>query len=141
MSKTRHFDPADAGLVKSEGIDWVDNGTGNLFKILRVSKETGHINMLIKSPAGQVNPPHTHLGPADFYVIKGTLEYRGGCAKAGDWIYEPTGAVHDATSHPEETIYLANVYGPIAFHDDNDGYAYIFDWRDATDMLERQEST
>ena len=32
------------------------------------------------------------------------------------WVYEPAGAVHEATSHPEDTVYLANVRGPIAYH-------------------------
>jgi hypothetical protein len=31
-------------------------------------------------------------------------------------VYEPAGAVHEATSHPEDTVYLANVRGPIAYH-------------------------
>ena len=34
----------------------------------------------------------------------------------GDWIYEPNGAEHEATHHPEETVYLANVHGAIAFY-------------------------
>ncbi len=33
---------------------------------------------------GQVNPPHTHLGAADFYVISGGFDYRGGAAREGD---------------------------------------------------------
>ncbi len=49
-------------------------------------------------------------------MISGVLEYRGGVAKAGDWIYEPNGAEHEATTHPEETVYLANVHGAIAFY-------------------------
>ena len=27
--------------------------------------------------------PHIHLGPADFFVSSGVLEYRGGVARAG----------------------------------------------------------
>jgi hypothetical protein len=49
-------------------------------------------------------------------VLSGVMEYRGGVSRAGDWIYEPNGAEHEATSHPEETIYLANVHGAIAFY-------------------------
>ena len=57
------------------------------------------------------------------------MEYRGGVSRAGDWIYEPNGAEHDATHHPEETIYLANVHGPIAFYGENKEIVGISDWR------------
>lgn len=103
-------------LVRTEEIDWVEVPGGNSLKVLRVSEETGSWSALFKAAAGTVNPPHVHLGPADFYVISGVLDYRGGVARAGDWIYEPNGAVHEATTHPEETVYLANVHGAIAFH-------------------------
>jgi len=124
-----YFDPLDAALVRSNDAEWIPSGDGNQFKILRISKETGAWSALIKAPAGQVNAPHTHLGPADFLVLSGQIDYRGGCAKAGDYIYEPAGAVHDATSHPVETIYYANVYGPVAFHGKDGSIAGVLDWR------------
>jgi 2,4'-dihydroxyacetophenone dioxygenase len=103
-------------LIDPGQIEWFAVPGGNSLKVLRVSEETGSYTALFKAEAGTVNPPHIHLGPADFYVLSGVLEYRGGVAKAGDWIYEPNGAEHEATSHPEETIYLANVHGAIAFY-------------------------
>lgn len=134
-----YFDPLDAALVRSNEQEWIDTGSGNLFKVLRVSKETGAWSALIKAPAGQVNQAHTHLGPADFYVLSGQIDYRGGCAKAGDYIYEPSGAVHEATTHPVETIYLANVYGPVAFHGKDGSIAGILDWRAVKAMMEAHE--
>ena len=59
----------------------------------------------------------------------GVLEYRGGVARAGDWIYEPNGAEHEATHHPEETVYLANVHGAIAFYGDDKQIVGLSDWR------------
>src|SRR5579885_2241314 len=123
------FDALDAALVRTRERAWIDMGGGNQVIVLRVSRETGFFSLLIKAPAGQVNQPHTHIGPADFYVIKGGFDYRGGSAREGDWVYEPAGAVHEATTHPVDTIYLANSYGPVAFHGKNGGYAGIFDWR------------
>lgn len=130
------FDPIDALLVRTSEQEWIDTGTGNQFIVLRISKETGAWSALVKAPAGQVNAPHTHLGPADFYVISGGFDYRGGSARAGDWVYEPAGAVHEATSHPMDTIYLANVYGPVAFHDGKGGYSHILDWRAVQAMVD-----
>jgi len=122
------FDALDASLIRTNERPWIDMG-GNQVIVLRVSKETGFFSILIKAPAGQVNAPHTHIGPADFYVISGGFDYRGGSAREGDWVYEPAGAVHEATSHPLDTVYLANSYGPVAFHGKNGGYSGIFDWR------------
>ncbi len=123
------FDPLDAALVRTDKEDWIQSGDGNQFKVLRISKETGAWSALIKAGKGQVNPPHTHLGAADFYVISGGFDYRGGSARAGDWVYEPAGAVHEATSHPVDTVYLANVYGPVGFHDEKGNIAQVLDWR------------
>ena len=103
-------------LINPDDLDWIETPGGNSLKVLRVSEETGSYTALFKAEAGTTNPPHVHLGPADFYVISGVMEYRGGVSKAGDWIYEPNGAEHEATHHPEETVYLANVHGPIAFY-------------------------
>ena len=116
-------------------MDWIGTSTG--VKMLRISKETGWIAALVRGRAGQINPPHTHLGPACFYVIEGGFDFRGGSARAGDWVYEPTGAVHDATTHPLDTIYLANVYGPVAFHKPDGGIAGILDWRSMKAMADR----
>jgi len=131
-----YFDPIDAALVRTNEQEWIDTGGGNQFKVLRISKETGAWSALIKAPAGQVNPPHTHLGPADFYVISGGFDYRGGSARAGDWVYEPAGAVHEATTHPVDTVYLANVYGPVAFHGKDGTYSGMLDWRAVKAMVD-----
>ena len=131
-----NFDSLGAALIRTSEQPWIDMGGGNQAIVLRVSKETGFYSLLIKAPAGQVNKPHTHIGAADFYVISGGFDYRGGSARAGDWVYEPAGAVHEATTHPMDTIYLANSYGPIAFHGKDGGYSHIADWRAITAMAD-----
>lgn len=131
------FDPIGASLVRTSKKEWIDTGTGNQFLVLRISKETGAWSALVKAPAGQVNAPHTHIGPADFYVLSGGFDYRGGSARAGDWVYEPAGAVHEATTHPMDTVYLANVHGPVAFHDGKGGFSAILDWRAVQAMVDK----
>ena len=103
-------------LVQTQNMKWIETPGGNSMKILRVSEESGSWSALFRAAKGTTNPPHVHLGPADFYVLSGVMEYRGGVSRAGDWIYEPNGAEHEATHHPEETVYLANVHGAIAFY-------------------------
>jgi anti-sigma factor ChrR (cupin superfamily) len=105
-------------LVQTQNLKWIETPGGNSMKILRVSEESGSWSALFRAARGTTNPPHVHLGPADFFVLSGVMEYRGGVSRTGDWIYEPNGAEHEATHHPEETIYLANVHGAIAFYGD-----------------------
>ena len=114
-------------LINTDDLDWIETGSGNAMKVLRVSEETNAWTALIKASAGTVNARHRHLGPADFFVLSGSIEYRGGFARAGDWVYEPAGVLHEATSHPEDTVYLANVHGPIAMLDENDNVIRISD--------------
>ena len=113
------FDSIGAALIHTREQPWTDMGGGNSAIVLRVSKETGFFSMLIKAPAGQVNAPHTHIGAADFYVISGGFDYRGGSARAGDWVYEPAGAVHDvkvtgSTPFKVLGIYVVDKTKPLA---------------------------
>ena len=116
-----------ARLIDPEEMEWIPMGGGNSIKVLRVSDETRAWTALFRAEAGTVNPRHRHLGPADFYVISGSFEYRGGFARAGSWVYEPAGALHEATTHPEDTVYLANVWGPIAMLDEDDKVLRVTD--------------
>ncbi len=125
-------------MIRPDDLKWIETGGGNSVKVLRVSEETGSWSALFRAAKGTTNPPHIHLGPADFYVIEGVLEFRGGVARAGDWIYEPNGAVHEATHHPEETVYLANVHGGIAFTGENHEILGISDWRGMKALQEQQ---
>jgi len=120
------------GKVTTSELPWIELGTGlegNRIKVLRISEETGAYTLLINARKGTVNQPHTHSGPADFYILEGRLEYRLGEAVAGDWMYEPAGAVHEATTATEDTLYLANVYGPIIFEKADGSVDYVQDWR------------
>ncbi len=125
-------------LIHPDDLKWTETDGGNSIKVLRVSEETGSWSALFRAAKGTTNPPHIHLGPADFYVIEGVLEFRGGVSRAGDWIYEPNGAVHEATHHPEETIYLANVHGGIAFTGENQEILGISDWRAMKALQDQQ---
>ena len=58
-----------------------------------------------------------YMKKGDRIYVEGRIEYRGGSAGAGAWVYEPAGAIHDSTSHPEDTLYLANVNGPLEILD------------------------
>lgn len=132
-------------LISTNDLDWIEVPGGNSVKVMRVSEETGSWTALFRAAKGTTNPPHIHLGPADFFVLSGVMEYRGGVSRAGDWIYEPNGAEHDATHHPEETVYLANVHGAIAFYGEaspgeEKQIVGLSDWRGMQALLDAQNA-
>jgi anti-sigma factor ChrR (cupin superfamily) len=110
---------SDELCINANERKWVPTGEGAWIKVLRVSPETGNWVALFKQLAGTCAPPHKHLGAAEFYVLEGCIEYRGGKAEAGYYGYEPLGAVHEKTSFPVDTIYILTSYGPLAMRDEN----------------------
>jgi quercetin dioxygenase-like cupin family protein len=108
---------AEAAHVSTGDVPWRELPKGGV-KLLRRSPETGWMHNLLRGDPGQVNAPHTHQGPAMFYVIEGGFDFRGGSAKVGDWVWEPAGAVHEATSHTEHTIYIGTLFGAVGMHDE-----------------------
>jgi 2,4'-dihydroxyacetophenone dioxygenase len=115
-------------LLSSDKLDWMPLGPGTSYKLFRVSPETGQWSALLKMEPGARFAPHKHLGAADFYVLKGALEYRAGIARAGDYGYEPLGVEHGATTCSEETIITFNAYGPIIFYNEDGSPSMILDW-------------
>jgi anti-sigma factor ChrR (cupin superfamily) len=109
------FEPEEL-VVNVEDLPWMPLGEGAWGKVLRTCAESGAWTVMLKQAAGTHVPPHKHLSGADFYVLQGCIEYRGGVAKAGHFAREPMGAVHERTSFPEETVYLFTSYGPLAMY-------------------------
>ena len=120
------FQPEELN-VNVDAMPWVPAGDGAWGKLLRACPETGTWTLMLKQAAGTFAPPHKHLGPADFYVLQGRIEYRGGVAEAGHFAREPMGAEHAKTSFPEETIYLFTSYGPLAMYDADGKISAIMD--------------
>ena len=120
------LDPRDL-LVDVDSMSWKAAGEGSWAKVLHVCAETGSWTVLLKQAAGSEAPPHKHLGPAEFYVLSGCIEYRGGVAKGGHFGREPLGAVHERTYFPEETVYLFTAHGPLAMYGPDGNVAGVVD--------------
>lgn len=133
------LDPQEM-IVNVEKIDWMPLGEGAWGKVLRVCAETGSWTVMLKQEKGSFVPPHKHLGPADFYVLSGCVEYRGGVARAGDFAREPLGAVHERTSFPEDTIYLFTAYGPIAMYGPEGNILFVTDAEAMQGLLDAQNA-
>jgi anti-sigma factor ChrR (cupin superfamily) len=129
------FQPSEM-VLNCNDLPWVPMGVGAWGKVLRTCAETGAWTILFKQEAGSFAPPHQHLAAADFYVLEGCIEYRGGVAKAGHFAREPMGAIHQRTTFPEETIYLFTSYGPMAMYGPEGEIAGVMDAEGLNGLIE-----
>ena len=120
--------------VATHDLPWLEFGGGIDFKVLRTSQETGAWSVLFRCAAGSSFRPHRHLGGGEYLVLKGKMDVRGGrdnggiTASAGDYGYEPNGALHEVTFFPEETeLYFTN-HGAIQFLTDDLQPDFVLDF-------------
>ena len=120
-------------LARSAEMDWVETSPGRAYiKVLWLGPETGRWAVLLKWTKGYVAPPHKHLSAAHTFILSGKLQVRDGVLQAGDYVYEPNGMVHDATTALEDTEYLFICDGPVLFFGE-DGFTGYLGW----EQLER----
>lgn len=91
-------------------------------KPLRVSKETGAFTVIIKVPAGTVQPTHVFMGSMDLFILSGKLAFKQGPMASdgvgpGVWGYAPAGTKMEGCVALEDTEYLATFHAPAAFLD------------------------
>jgi len=129
-------------MIDTKKGEWIDLGLPNsqpgenAMMILRISEENGSYTALIKSKAGTVIPSHVHLGETVVYVLQGDLQYRGGVALEGGYIYEPAGAIHDATQHETDTIYFVHVVNGAIFYNEDGTEGPAYTWREVKGLVD-----
>src|SRR5262249_31233086 len=81
----RHSDAIGAAIYRKE---------------LFTDPETGMVVRLVRSPAGVINPAHTHPCGHGMYVLDGTLVTHKGAFGPGSFVWFPEGEVmeHGASS-------------------------------------------
>lgn len=113
-------------LAKSGKIKWIETEPGQAWmKVLWVGAETGRWAIMLKWKKGYVAGPHKHLSAAHAYILSGKLQVRDGILEEGDYLYEPNGMVHGATTALEDTVYLFICDGPVLFFDENNFTSYL----------------
>jgi anti-sigma factor ChrR (cupin superfamily) len=99
-------------ITKTNKMEWIETIPGEAWmKVLWTGAETGTWAVLFKWRKGLVVPPHKHVGAAHIFIMSGKLQVRDGILEAGDYGYEPDGAIHDATTALEDTEYLFICHG------------------------------
>jgi len=121
-------------LVRSDA-PWVRQTPLSSVKLLWVGRETGTWASLHHWKKGYVAPPHKHLAGAHAFIISGKLQVRNGILNAGDYVYEPSGVLHDATTALEDTTYLFICNRAVLFFDEN-GFTRYTNW----EMMEKLRS-
>ena len=101
-------------LAGAANKQWIETDPGQAWsKLLWADEETGSWASLLRWNKGYVAAPHVHLADAHFFVLTGSIQVRDGVYGAGDYGYEPAGAVHDATTTLEDCIYFFLCNGPV----------------------------
>ena len=133
--------PVNSGLMDGVAVasqmPWIETEPGAAMKILWTGSESGRWAVLLKWDKGYVAGPHKHLSAAYAFILKGSLQVRDGVYNAGDFVYEPNGMVHGATTALEDTEYLFMCDGPVLFFDDDSFTGYL-GWEQLEQMRQVQ---
>ena len=94
-------------------------------KILWTGSESGSWAVLFRWLEGFTAPQHKHLSASHTFILSGKLQVRDGLLNAGDYVYEPNGMLHGATTALEDTEYLFICNGPVLFYDEAGFNSYL----------------
>jgi len=119
-------------LVPASEDDWIPQPMDPqraFVRILYTGAESGRWAVHFRWLKGFVAPQHKHLTASHTFILKGKLQVRDGILNAGDYVYEPNGMIHGATTALEDTEYLFICDGPVLFFDDN-GFTSYLGWEE-----------
>lgn len=124
-------------LVQASKTEWMPqpfDPERSFVKILWTGAETGGWAVLLKWKKGFVAPQHKHLSASHTFILSGKLQVRDGVLNAGDYIYEPNGMLHGATTALEDTEYLFISTGAVLFFDEDQGFTSYLSWEELRRM-------
>ena len=113
---------------------WIEQSPMTSVKVLWVGPETGAWATLALWKAGFVANRHKHLAGAHVFVVSGKIRSGDVILSAGDYIYEPSGVMHEATQAIEDTVQLFISLGPIARLDAAGGITDVTTWQALEDL-------
>lgn len=130
-------------LVQASKTEWMPqpfDPERSFVKILWTGAETGGWAVLLKWKKGFVAPQHKHLSASHTFILSGKLKVRDGVLNAGDYIYEPNGMLHGATTALEDTEYLFISNGAVLFFDEEQGFTSYLSWEELRRMEEAHKA-
>jgi quercetin dioxygenase-like cupin family protein len=123
-------------LVKGSDAEWIPqpfDPERAFIKVLWTGSESGNWAVQFRWLKGFTAPQHKHLSASHTFILSGKLQVRDGTLDTGDYIYEPNGMLHGATTALEDTEYLFICNGSILFYDD-DGFTSYLGWEELERM-------
>ena len=115
-------------LFRTDDHDWIPQELDPeraFMKVLWTGSESGGWACKFRWLKGFTAPQHKHLAASHTFILSGKLQVRDGTLNAGDYIYEPDGMLHGATTALEDTEYLFISNGAVLFYDDEKFCGYI----------------
>ncbi|MBT4206393.1 MAG: cupin domain-containing protein [Gammaproteobacteria bacterium] len=126
-------------LVKCSDAEWIPqpfDPERAFIKVLWTGSESGSWAVQFRWLKGFTAPQHKHLSASHTFILSGKLQVRDGTLDAGDYVYEPNGMLHGATTALEDTEYLFICNGSILFYDD-DGFTSYLGWEELERMKQQ----
>jgi quercetin dioxygenase-like cupin family protein len=98
-------------VVNTNEIEWVPGGKGGpasySMKFLNKDTSSGEVAMLVRYPAGQMQPPHIHSHGHGIYVLQGKLVTQKGTYGPGTFVwFPPNEVVSHGASADEDLVIL-----------------------------------
>jgi anti-sigma factor ChrR (cupin superfamily) len=103
-------------------LDWEDDidilalGEGVQVKVLYRDPETQHTDMLIRFPAGYVEPRHEHDSSHSVVVLEGVQIAEGEPLHPGDYLWADGSRPHGPFEYPEGCVVFASFRGASSEH-------------------------
>jgi anti-sigma factor ChrR (cupin superfamily) len=113
---------AGFAAIHAEDIDWQDDadvltlGEGVQVKVLRQDADRGQLDVLVKFPAGYVEPEHVHDSEHSIVVLEGVQIVDGVELGTGDFCYGGRETLHGPFSYPEGCVVFASFHGTSSHH-------------------------
>ena len=114
--------------IHSDSISWLPLAPGIMLKPLYLREETGEYAVLVRANKSAHLPRHRHVGEAHIYVVEGLGKHpQTGDYRAGSYVCEREGAIHDPPTFEEDTVMFMYSKGPSEFLGPDDSVLYAFD--------------
>ena len=126
-------------LIRPHEEDWIPlpfDPEKSFIRVLWTGSESGAWAAHFRWLKGFVAPQHKHLSPSHTFILSGKLQVRDGILNAGDYIYEPNGMLHGATTALEDTEYLFICEGTVLFFDEDEGFTSYLGWEELRRLQE-----
>ena len=99
---------ADVVHMRWDERSWLETETPGIEYALLRPQADGGATILLHFEKGVIGAAHTHPGGEELFVVSGDITIGEERLKAGDYLYTPPGADHDAIA-AEETVLMLNL--------------------------------